>query len=122
MLPIIVVDDDPFIAEVVSFSVEDSGFGTPEVFASAREVISWARQNTTPFVLFTDYRMPGMNGMELIEELHRQGMTVHAVLVTGAVECIDGDHPGIPVLEKSGPDFPDRLQEEIRKAHELCTA
>ena len=122
MLPIIVVDDDPSVAEVMALSIEDGGYPAPEVFNSPQEVISWAARNTAPFVLLTDFRMPRMNGLELIEELHRRGRTVHAILVTGAPECIQTGSSDVPILEKGGLEFADRLKFEVRRAQELCTA
>ncbi len=122
MLPIIVVDDDPFVAEVMGISIEEGGYPAPEVFTNPQEVLSWAARNPAPFVLFTDYRMPRMNGISLIEELHRLGGLLHAVLVTGAPECLEKTCSDVTILEKGGPDFPNRLRREVKKAHDLCTA
>ncbi len=122
MLPIIVVDDDPFVAEVMGISIEEGGYPAPEIFTNPREVLSWAARNSAPFVLFTDYRMPRMNGIDLIEELHRLGGLLHAVIVTGAPECLENTCSDVTILEKGGPDFADRLCRELKKAHDLCTA
>lgn len=42
---------------------------------------------TTSFdVVVTDYRMPGMNGAELIEQIRKLSPTVHIILLSGFVD------------------------------------
>jgi len=77
---VLVVDDEEAIAYVFErylsiaghrVSVALSGEAAVRAFASAR-----------PDVLVTDFRMPGMNGIELIRHLRAQAPTLPALLIS----------------------------------------
>lgn len=56
--------------------------GTHGVIASDAEEALEILQRESVQGLFTDLRLPGQSGVELIEELNRRGMAVPSVLMT----------------------------------------
>ena len=62
-----VVDDDRSIRIVLASALRDAGFGVRE-FADAEAMLSALKQ-ATPQVLFTDVRMDGIGGFELLEHI-----------------------------------------------------
>jgi CheY-like chemotaxis protein len=79
---ILLVEDDSHIGRIIELALPD--LGIPYEFSSAisaeEGLEQWEQQ---PFdVLLTDYNLRGMNGLQLIEELRRQGAHVRTLLVT----------------------------------------
>ena len=71
-----------------------------------------------PSLVITDYKMPGMHGLELLERLNRAGLTCPAILISGNLEkdnLLSAHNLGVSrILEK-----PTRKQELLRVAQEL---
>ncbi len=79
---ILLVEDDSHIGRIIELSLPE--LGVPYEFVSAISaedaLEQWHRQ---PFdMLLTDYNLRGMNGIQLIEELRRQGFRPPTLLVT----------------------------------------
>lgn len=64
---VVVVDDEPSVRFVLSEALRDAGFRVSE-FDGAGTALE-ALRNSVPAVLFTDVRMPGMDGLALLAEL-----------------------------------------------------
>ncbi|EMI17128.1 two component LuxR family transcriptional regulator [Rhodopirellula maiorica SM1] len=76
-----VVDDDKESRQVVVELVRSMNLAV-ESYESAEDFIS--RYNgKRPACMVTDKKMPGMNGVELIERLRDMGITIPIVMVTG---------------------------------------
>jgi FixJ family two-component response regulator len=76
LMRVLLVDDDPAVRGSLKFAFELEGFEV-EDFASAELV---GEQDANCLVL--DYRLPGMNGLELLELLRRRGSTAPAIIIT----------------------------------------
>ena len=77
---ILLVDDDPAIRASLRFSLELEGYEVV-TFATAEDLLA------SPHVagsdcLVLDYRLPGMDGLEALEQLRRRGVTPPAILIT----------------------------------------
>jgi FixJ family two-component response regulator len=77
---IIVVEDDKAVRNSLKFSLQIEGF-VVRVYAAALELLA------DPFVVTTgclviDYRLPEMNGLDLLAELRRRKVTLPAILIT----------------------------------------
>lgn len=79
---ILLVEDDSHIGRIIEMALPE--LGQPYEFISvisAEEGLDlW---NERPFdVLLTDYNLRGMNGLQLVQELRKQGHRVPTLLVT----------------------------------------
>jgi CheY-like chemotaxis protein len=79
---ILLVEDDSHIGRIIELALPE--LGIPYEFVSAISAEDGLEQwDQQPFdVLLTDYNLRGMNGLQLIEELRRQGFHIPTLLVT----------------------------------------
>ena len=73
---VLLVDDDPAVRGSLKFALELEGFEVEDV-ASAELV---GEQDANCLVL--DYRLPGMNGLQLLDLLRRRGSKAPAIIIT----------------------------------------
>ncbi|MFO7838013.1 MAG: hybrid sensor histidine kinase/response regulator [Desulfosalsimonadaceae bacterium] len=79
--PILLVDDEPDIREVLSISLVDAGYTvyTAESAAQALEIMNEA----APSIVLTDIKMPGMDGIELLEKIKHEYPETEVIMITG---------------------------------------
>jgi len=78
---VLVVDDDAAVLGALKFSLEAEGLKVRD-YRGAVPLL--ADLNMPPFgCLVVDYRMPIMDGLELIEVLRGRGITAPAIMITG---------------------------------------
>jgi two-component system response regulator FixJ len=110
-----VVDDDPQARDSVCALARSMGVPTKN-FPSAESFLDFYQEQ--PGCVVTDYRMPGINGLELQESLLQRGCEVPLIVVTGfartsmTVQAIK--HGAITLLDKPYDD--DSLWQAIRVA------
>jgi DNA-binding NtrC family response regulator len=78
---IMIVDDEPQVAEVLAKSLSRQGHRTTVVHSGedALRIIS----NAAPDALFLDVSMPGINGLEVLAEVRRTRPQLAVVVITG---------------------------------------
>jgi two-component system response regulator AtoC len=76
-----VVDDDPDHRRVVSAILEESGYEVREA-EDAEQALSRIHA-FRPALVLTDLRMPGMDGVQLLERLHDGMEEVEVIVMTG---------------------------------------
>jgi two-component system response regulator FixJ len=77
---VLVIDDDSDVLASLKFALEVDGFSV-EVFRSAEELLARPLP-AGPACLVVDYRLPGMDGIELVSSLRARGMETPALLIT----------------------------------------
>ena len=81
-----IVEDDYMVAMVNRGFVEkDSRFQVVQEFGNGKKALSWLRENPVD-LLILDVYMPGLDGVELLDTLRREGVSLDAVMVTAAHE------------------------------------
>ena len=89
---VLLVDDEPGIRRVLGALIKDFGYDVLAV-ESAREALDAFTDNPFPLVV-TDIRMPGMDGLALLERVRSRNADTQVVMITGhgdmdiAVECL----------------------------------
>ena len=81
MASILVVDDDPDVAEAIQAILERSGFQV--VVANGAEAGLEALQRHEFEIVVTDLIMPKVNGLELIRKLRAQHSRVRVIAISG---------------------------------------
>ncbi len=79
-----VLDDDPAVTRSLRRMIESAGL-TVETFHSAREFLAACSQDW-PGCLITDARMPGMTGVELLEQLAALKINLPAIVISGEAD------------------------------------
>ena len=84
MLTVLIVEDDPMVAEINSRYLElIPGFQRVEVAANADEALAKLRANPVDLVLL-DLFMPGRNGLQLLAEIRAKSQAVDVIVISAA--------------------------------------
>jgi len=75
-----IVDDDQSIRWVLDKALSQADISTI-CFDSAEQTLE-RLEHTTPSAIITDIRMPGMDGLELLQEIHRRHPELPVVIMT----------------------------------------
>lgn len=111
-----VIDDDDGARHSLEFLLDCAGirvrsFASADAFLASSPPLSGA-------CIVTDVRMPGRNGIELVEELRRRGANVPVIVITGHADvplAIQAMHAGVAdFIEKPFDD--EVMLSSIRKA------
>lgn len=96
---VFIVDDDESVRTAVCRLVRSAGFQVKS-FSSAQEFLAFALPDQ-PSCLVLDVRLPGLNGLELQEELKRTQREIRVVFITG-----HGDVPmSVRAMKAGAVDF-----------------
>jgi len=112
---VLIIDDDPALCNSLVFSLRMEGIRVL-AYANGAQLLREAPLSSAG-CLVIDYKLPGMNGLELLAELRRRQVTAPAILITtnptGAVRE-RAALSGIALVEK--PLLGDALFQQIRAA------
>jgi signal transduction histidine kinase len=78
---ILLVDDEEDIRDVLSLSIADMGYAV-HTAENGEQAIEMFRQIDPPMVM-TDIKMPGMDGIELLQKIKRENPETEVVMITG---------------------------------------
>ncbi|MGO1429708.1 MAG: sigma-54-dependent transcriptional regulator [Halomonas sp.] len=99
LLPLLVVEDDAAIRELLEEELQDAGYTTLGV-PSAEEAIALLSHTTVSLVI-TDVRLPGMTGIQLLQQLRQAGNEPGIIVIT-AFGTID---QAVEALKLGADDF-----------------
>ena len=80
-IKIMVVDDDPFVRELLSTILEGSGYGIVTA-ENGLDALEKYRNDPTIDLIVSDVNMPEMDGIQLIKTLREQHLDVPIIMVT----------------------------------------
>jgi len=116
---VVLIDDDPHLRQALSQTLDLAGFKAISL-GDARELDA-SRCRDWPGVVVSDIRMPGIDGLELLENLHGQDPDLPVILITG-----HGDVPlAVKAMRAGAYDFlekpfpSDALLDSVRRALEV---
>jgi CheY-like chemotaxis protein len=80
---VLLVDDDPAIIDATAMLLKLTGFVVHSAL-SGQEALAHVTNGIQPDVVVTDYRLPGLNGVEVLRQLRElTGKNLPAVIMTG---------------------------------------
>ena len=87
---ILIVEDEPDIAEVLRYNLEKEGFRV-EIAGRGEAGLETARHEPVPDLILLDLMLPGMDGLEVMRALKREQATarVPIVMITARGEEVD---------------------------------
>lgn len=100
-LDIVLVDDDEDIREILSFSLQNEGYGVT-AFENGQECWDVLSTESPPDLVILDIMMPGMNGFEVLRKI-RQDARLSEVPVIVLSSC-DREEDIVKGFE-SGADY-----------------
>jgi two-component system cell cycle sensor histidine kinase/response regulator CckA len=89
---VLVVDDDAAIRQIARRFLEAEGYQVTEA-SDGLEAIARLRHGTPPDVLMVDFRMPEVNGDELVRHIRDGSSDFKVLYVTGHVDALLDEHP-----------------------------
>ena len=110
---IFIVDDDPFFSRIVSSILKKYQFSNIRLFESGEECMN--NISCLPKLVFLDYDMKGMNGIDVLIKIREQYPTITVVMVSaqekidvalsaikmGAYDYLIKDNQLLPKIEKT---------------------
>lgn len=109
---VMIVDDDAALLSSLEFALQAEGY---RVRSCANVEAALRPDADLPACLVIDYKLPGMDGMELAEELRGQGLRAPIILMTTNPDArcrARAAKSGALIVEK--PLLGDRLLRQIR--------
>jgi len=76
-----IVEDEDGVRSTMAAIVRAAGFGARE-YATAEDFLS-ALEDLAPGCIVTDVRMPGMDGLEMVERLKARGIGLPVIVISG---------------------------------------
>jgi len=73
--PILIIEDDPDIAESLRFNLEREGLSTVIAASGEQGLVEALNKETPPVLIMLDLMLPGMSGMELCWRFRRESLT-----------------------------------------------
>lgn len=96
---ILVVDDTNSIAIALKELLEVEGFMNVVALGSPGEALQEIKDNGSPAVVITDYKMPDMNGVELLDKITAKDPRTCGIIISCAPDDIEEPGP-YPILNK----------------------
>ena len=100
---IVLVDDDDLFRESLGLNLIDEGFAVTS-FSSGAPALDYFASGGEADVVLLDWRMPGMNGLEVLRSLRRSGTTTPVIFLT----VLSDDIYEEAALEGGAVDFIDK--------------
>jgi DNA-binding NtrC family response regulator len=116
-----IVEDDRTIREAIEVILNKDGHIT-RAFRSAEEALD--RPDTDPDIVISDYKLPGIDGIELIKKLKARSSNLESIVITafGSIDlAVDAIKQGVSdFLTK--PFSPDELMLKVQQLSTLSRA
>jgi DNA-binding NtrC family response regulator len=79
--PILIVDDEPDIREVLAITLVDMGYRTLEAENATKAFAQFTEEQ--PRIVITDIKMPGSDGIELLRKIKHENPETEVIMITG---------------------------------------
>ena len=89
--PVLIIEDEPDIAEVLSYSLERAGFKTRAAFTGEEGLHASLDPANPPSLILLDLLLPGMTGMEICRRLRKEPATLDTPIVIITAKALPAD-------------------------------
>lgn len=117
---ILVVDDDPIFLKVLEAFFKENGYQVTAVL-NAEIALEHLKNNAIDLIILDHLMLPGMSGLEMLQQLHSQENPIAVVMLTGTEDeklIVDVMKSGALdyIRKSSGEDFFANLGQAIKRA------
>lgn len=89
--PILIIEDDPDIAENLRYNLEREGLKAHVAETGDKGVLAALDPTATPALIILDLMLPGMSGMEICRRLRREPATRRTPIIMLTAKTAEGD-------------------------------
>ena len=89
--PVLIIEDDPDIAESLKYNLEREGLSTVTALTGEQGLIEALNQSNPPVLIMLDLMLPGMNGIELCRRLRREPQTRRTPIIILTAKSSESD-------------------------------
>ena len=89
--PILIIEDDPDIAEVLRYSLEAQKFETRLAFTGKEGLAASLDKHRPPLLILLDQRLPEMNGLEICRRIRKEPATPHIPIIMVTAKASEAD-------------------------------
>ena len=115
MVNVLVVDDDPMIAAIVSMVLEEAGYDV-SVAENGDEALSALARNADIALIISDQNMPGIDGIALFHRLRSEGSAVPFILLSGEdLDTLRTKAPEISLYMAKDEALPDIIADTVTR-------
>lgn len=112
---IAIVDDIEINLKLTKSVLQFYGFSDIYTYISPKDALLDFSQSIIPQILITDFRMPEMNGVELINQTQKLNPDIIAIIISGDIKMLPVEATQFILIEKGSPDFFKRLREILKQ-------
>jgi CheY-like chemotaxis protein len=111
ILDILLVDDDEFFADIVAGQLRDELNHRVTIAQSGRQAKELLEKSSTHFdIILTDYYMPEMNGLELLQWMHDNHIETPVVMLT----AVGSDIVAVDAMKLGAYDYVRKEQLDLQ--------
>lgn len=89
-ISVFLVDDDKFLLDMYSLKFKNAGADVSVAFGSL-EALKKLREGFSPDVILLDVIMPGMDGLELLENIRKEKLASNSTIIILTNQADDSD-------------------------------
>jgi len=89
--PVLIIEDDPDIAESLKFNLEREGLSTVTALTAEQGLIEGLNQSNPPVLIMLDLMLPGMSGTELCRRFRREPQTRRTPIIILTAKSSESD-------------------------------
>ena len=89
--PVLIIEDDPDIAEVLRYGFANSDFETRVALNGEEGLSASLDKRNPPSIILLDLLLPGMSGLELCRRLRKEALTQTVPIVIISAKASDKD-------------------------------
>jgi DNA-binding response OmpR family regulator len=89
--PVLIIEDDPDIAEVLRYSLEAQKFETRLVFTGKEGLAASLDKDRPPLLILLDQLLPEMNGLEICRRIRREPATPRIPIIMVTAKASEAD-------------------------------
>jgi CheY-like chemotaxis protein len=102
---IIIVDDVPECAFIVESLLEDAGITNFLTYNDPTDVLDYIKDNDHVSLIITDFKMPKMSGIELLNNARKLNDQIKGVIISSDPALVSSINHNYPIIEKGNEAF-----------------